>query len=70
MMRRFLVASVLALTVSAGCFAQTKAETKLYDKTVKRPSVAAFDKFLKKYPSSVYSEEIKARRDTLLYISP
>ncbi len=70
MMRRFLVASALALTVCAGCLAQTKAETRLYERTLKKPSVAAFDKFLKKYPSSVYSEEIKARKDTLLHISP
>ena len=50
--------------------AQTKAETKLYQKTVSNPSVASFDKFLKKYPSSVYAAEIQARKDTLLIISP
>lgn len=50
--------------------AQTKAETKMYQKTVSKPSVAAFDKFLKKYPSSVYSAEIQAKKDTLLCISP
>ena len=64
------MASVLALTVSAGCFAQTKAETRLYDKTLKKPSLASFDKFLKKYPSSVYADDIRARKDTLLHISP
>lgn len=62
--------AALALVVSAGCLAQTKAETKSYDRTVAKPSVAAFDKFLKKYPSSVYSDDIRARRDTLLHISP
>lgn len=51
-------------------FAQSKAETKLYQKTVSKPSVAAFDKFLKKYPSSVYAAEIQAKKDTLLIISP
>lgn len=70
MMRRFLAASVLVLLAGTACIAQTKAETKLYDKTLAKPSVAAFDKFLKKYPSSVYADEIKARRDTLLHISP
>ena len=64
------MASVLALAVSAGCFAQTKAETKLYDKTLKKPSLTSFDKFLKKYPSSVYADDIRARKDTLLHISP
>ncbi|MDO5321887.1 MAG: hypothetical protein Q4F39_05835 [Bacteroidia bacterium] len=51
-------------------FAQSKAETKLYQKTVSKPSVAAFDKFLKKYPTSVYAAEIQAKKDTLLIISP
>ncbi len=71
MMRRFLAVSVLALLVgAASCLAQTKAETKQYDKALAKPSVAAYDKFLKKYPSSVYADEIKARRDTLLHVSP
>lgn len=71
MMRRFLALSVLALlSGAASCMAQTKAETKLYDRTLAKPSVGAYDKFLKKYPSSLYADEIKARRDTLLHISP
>ncbi len=70
-MKRYLFAAVLfAAMTSFSAAAQTKTETKLYDKTVSKPSVAAFDKFLKKYPSSVYAEDIKARRDTLLHITP
>ena len=42
--------------------AQTPAETKLYNKTLKKPSVKAYDKFLNKYPQSVYSLEILTLR--------
>lgn len=63
-----LVAFALFIACPAG--AQKKAETKLYNKTLAKPSLAAFDKFLKKYPSSVYSDDILARKDTLLNISP
>lgn len=70
MIKKFLLAAALLLSATSALNAQTKAETKLYNKTVAKPSVAAFDKFLKKYPSSVYSAEIAARKDTLLNITP
>ena len=70
MIKKFLLAASLLLSAASALNAQTKAETKLYNKTVAKPSVAAFDKFLKKYPSSVYSAEIAARKDTLLNITP
>jgi len=69
-MKRFLTAGLALLLAAAPLSAQKKAETKLFNKTLAKPSVAAFDKFLKKYPSSVYAEEILARKDTLLNISP
>ena len=69
-MRRILCAALALLLAAAPLSAQKKAETKLYGKTLARPSLAAFDKFLKKYPSSVYAEDILARRDTLLNITP
>lgn len=47
--------------------AQTKSETSLYTKTLKKPSVKAYDKFLKKYPSSVYSTKILTLRDSTLF---
>ena len=47
--------------------AQTPAETKLYNKTLKKPSVKAYDKFLNKYPQSVYSLEILTLRDSTLF---
>jgi hypothetical protein len=69
-MKRILTAALVLLLAAAPLFAQKKAETKLYDKTLAKPSLEAFDKFLKKYPSSVYAEDILARKDTLLNISP
>ncbi len=69
-MKRILFAALVLLLAAAPLSAQKRAETKLYNKTLAKPSVTAFDKFLKKYPSSVYAEDILARRDTLLNISP
>lgn len=69
-MRRTLIAALALLLAAAPLSAQKKAETRLYEKTLSKPSVEAFDKFLKKYPSSVYAAEILARKDTLLNISP
>lgn len=70
MNRRILVAAVILAAASLPALAQTKAETKLYSKTLAKPSLTAYDKFLKKYPSSVYSDDISARKDTLLNITP
>lgn len=67
---KFLLCAALLLAASTGAYSQTKAETRQYNKAVGKPSVQAFDRFLKKYPSSVYAAEISARRDTLLSISP
>ena len=69
-MKKVLTASLVLLLAAASLPAQNKAETKLYQKTLSKPSVEAFDKFLKKYPSSVYASDILARKDTLLNISP
>lgn len=70
MMRKILPVAFALLLAALPLSAQTKAETKLYNKTLSKPSVEAFDKFLRKYPSSVYAAEITARKDTLLNISP
>lgn len=65
-MKKILI-SVLAIILAAGMAdAQTKAETSLYTKTMKKPSIKAFDKFLNKYPESVYRLEILTLRDTKL----
>ena len=69
-MKKTLTAALLLLLAAAPLSAQKRAETKLYQKTLSKPSVEAFDKFRKRYPTSVYAEEILARKDTLLNISP
>ena len=64
------MAALALLLAAAPLSAQKKAETRLYDRTLAKPSLEAFDKFLKKYPASVYADDIRARKDTLLNISP
>ena len=46
--------------------APNKAETTLYQKTMAKPSVKAADKFLKKYPESVYAQKVHNLKDSLL----
>lgn len=65
-----LLCAALFLASAAGAYSQTKAESRLYSRTIEKPSLEAFDKFLKRFPNSVYSAEISARKDTLLNISP
>ena len=72
-MRRFtlyMLAAALLLCAGLPASAQSKKETKLYEKTLQTRTAAAYNKFLKKFPSSVYAPEISAMRDTLLSISP
>lgn len=66
MKRLFICSAVLLLAVTA-VSAQTKQETSLYSKTLKKSSVKAYDKFLTKYPESVYRLEILTRRDSALF---
>ena len=65
-----LLCAALFLASAAGAYPQTKAESRLYSRTIEKPSLEAFDKFLKRFPNSVYAAEISARKDTLLNISP
>ncbi len=60
--------SGLALCLCLNAVAQTPAETKLYNKTLSKPTVKAFDKFLAKYPESVYYQEIRTLRDSCLFV--
>ena len=60
-----------ALLLACGtASAQKKAETKLFNKTLANPTLASFDKFLGKYPNSVYAPVILGKKDTLLNVSP
>ena len=59
-----VAAMLLIFPLSLG--AQTKAETSLYGKTVRNFSIKAADKFLKKYPNSVYAPEVMHLKDSVL----
>ncbi len=59
--------TALALCLCICAAAQTPAETKLYGKTMAKPTVKALNKFLAKYPESVYSLEIQTLRDSTLF---
>ncbi|MBQ9410350.1 MAG: hypothetical protein IJU21_01945 [Bacteroidales bacterium] len=62
---RIIIATVL-LVIPLSLGAQTKAETSLYGKTMNKPSLKAADKFLKKYPNSVYAPKVLQLKDSLL----
>lgn len=65
-MKRIILSALVLLMAAGVAGAQTKAETKLYTKTLKKPTVASFNKFLNKYPESVYRLEILTLRDSKL----
>ena len=64
-----MVAGLLLMALPQGASCQTKAETSLYNKTLKKPSLKAYEKFLSKYPSSTYSKEIAFLRDSVVFYS-
>ena len=63
---KLILAAGLLLLVSLEGSAQSKAEKKLYGKTVESFSVKSADKFLKKYPKSIYAPRIIQMKDSLL----
>lgn len=63
---KWILATGLFLLLSLEMNAQSKAEKKLYGKTVENFSVKSADKFLKKYPKSVYAPRIIQMKDSLI----
>lgn len=59
---------LLALLLPMTAGAQTRAETSLYTRTVKKPSVKAADKFLGRFPESVYAPQVRHMKDSLLQL--
>ena len=58
---------LIIFTLSATeAVAQKKSETKLFKKTVAAGDTTSFNKFLAKYPNSVYSPIIQAKKDSLI----
>lgn len=66
-MKRIIVALLVLVSGACSLSAQTKGESSLYAKTLKKPSVKAYEKFLTKYPESVYAGEMLYLRDSTLF---
>lgn len=64
---KFILLAAASLLSVSSLSAQSKAETSLYNKTLKKPSVKAYNKFLSKYPDSIYSLDVLTLRDMALY---
>ena len=69
-MKRILSVLCLSLVVLPTLSAQSRKETSLYEKVLQSRSASVCNRFLSRYPSSVYAQQVAALRDTLLYISP
>ena len=63
-LRTLLAICLLALPL--GLNAQSRAEKSLYGKTMKNFTVKSADKFLKKYPRSVYAAQVTHMKDSIL----
>ena len=58
-MRKSILTALICLALlPAAAAAQSKAETNMYGRTVKKPTLKAAERFLKKYPESVYAPKI------------
>lgn len=66
-MKHFFFFALLLCTLAGQ--AQTKSETKLYNAAVSKNDLKSFDKFLAKFPNSPYAEQIRARKDSILFYS-
>ena len=65
--RAMMLAAMLLLPACLN--AQTKGETSLYAKTLKKPGLKSAAKFLKKYPESVYAPKVLRLRDSMVFFA-
>lgn len=66
-MKRIVTAVLAAFVLFAPtAMGQSKKETSLYNKTLKKLSIKSADKFLNKYPESVYAPEITRLKDSII----
>lgn len=70
MKRSIITISVVTLlmTVSSMASAQKKSETKAFKKALKTQTIEGFDKFLDKYPKSVYVPELLRKKDSIIIV--
>lgn len=68
MRRSFMFAACCAaLMLFCGTLsAQKKGETKLFNSTIAKGDTVSYNKFLAKYPNSVYAKIVKAKKDSLI----
>ena len=60
-----LLAAILLIITPLCLDAQTKKETSRYKKLMKKPTLAAVEKYLKKYPDDFYAPKVISLRDSL-----
>ncbi len=63
---RIILVAIGMMALPLGMDAQSRAEQSLYGKTMKNFTVKSADKFLKKYPKSVYAPRITQMKDSIL----
>lgn len=59
---------LVILTASFTATAQKKSETKAYKAAVKTQTIAAYDRFLDKYPKSVYKPQLIRLKDSIITV--
>ncbi|MFA7115901.1 MAG: hypothetical protein WC140_01510 [Bacteroidales bacterium] len=64
-----LVLSALVFSVSSQIQAQSKRETRLYEKSLTKDNLRFYKKFINKFPESQYFTEIQDRRDSVVFFS-
>ncbi len=71
-MRRFLIYTclfALSCCASSTLAAQSKGETKLYNTVLTKGDIKSANKFLTKYPQSVYAPKVQRLKDSLVFNS-
>ena len=69
-MRKFLIyttAAILGLSATGNLAAQTKAETKLYNSVIAKGDLKNANKFLAKFPQSVYAPKVQRLKDSIVF---
>lgn len=67
MIRRIILLTILFCGFATLVEAQTKAETKLYNTTKSKEDIKSINKFLAKFPNSVYANEITKLKDSITF---
>lgn len=66
---RLILATILSCSIFSFAQAQTKAETKLYNTAKTKGDLKSINKFLNKFPNSIYSVEIIKLKDSITFFN-